>query len=476
MKIRFKLLATLVMTAVVAIAGLSVNHVDAFEDYTDIEGETHYGWHLVANETNQAGWEFDEEGNVSYVWAAEGDTSSQRVWNYALRNLAVDGDDEYTISATFTPDPDSDLSVERTYGIVCWYQDADNYLIYWLQQKTDGAYSGQFYGRINGAFRKFYMPQEYQVGACDYQDAWRKGEYYDMWWDQPCTHPSIAYQKSKLLTTEMTLKVISKVEAVTVGGVETTCRRFEMHQIIGESDHTSMVLYVEQLDAESGDFYTGVYSEAFSTGISNFTLECETNFAADVDAKASALPTEINGTDDFAAIVEARNAYEGLLSYQSTCAADTLGKIEAAETAVGAYVDGLILALDDTKSTFKEDVASVYSIFEAMGSLQAHVTKIDELAEAVAKVEDWTDPNQKPSDEPTDEPTDTPVDKPTETPSDEPTETPSDEPTETPSDEPTETPSDEPANKGCGGSVVTSLFGMVALMGTILVVRRKNEE
>ena len=145
-------------------AALNANNnlqLNALDDYVNADGETQYGWNLVANETNATTWEFDENGEVSYCWAADGDISAQRVYNYALRNLEINGDDSYSVSAKFVPDPDSDLSAERTYGLVCWYQDADNYLLYWLQTKTDGCWSGQFYGRIDGAFRQIYMPEKY---------------------------------------------------------------------------------------------------------------------------------------------------------------------------------------------------------------------------------------------------------------------------------------------------------------------------
>ena len=35
---------------------------------------------------------------------------------------------------------------------------------------------------------------------------------------------------------------------------------------------------------------------------------------------------------------------------------------------------------------------------------------------------------------------------------------------------------DEPANKGCGGSIVASIFGVLALAGTVVVLRKKREE
>ena len=51
------------------------------------------------------------------------------------------------------------------------------------------------------------------------------------------------------------------------------------------------------------------------------------------------------------------------------------------------------------------------------------------------------------------------------------TDKPSDEPTEEPSDKPTEEP-----KKGCGGSVIASIFGVLALAGSVVVLRKKREE
>ena len=288
--------------------------VKAFDDFVNEEGNTQYGWHLVANETNQKIWEFDENGEVAYCWAGDGDISAQRVYNYALRNLAIDGDDTYSVSATFVPDPDSDLSAERTYGIVCWYQDADNYLIYWMQQKTAGDWSGQFYGRVDGSLRQIYMPQKYN-GSIGYVDGWLRGEYYDLWWDQGAyTHPEILMKRNALITTTVGLKVVSNIQEVTVGGTATTCRRFELHQIVNGEDHISCEFYVKQITAESGEFYTGVYSEMFNIGIEDFEISCtNTDFTKSVADSINALPEAVDNVSQIAAIAEARNAYNGLL-------------------------------------------------------------------------------------------------------------------------------------------------------------------
>ena len=67
--------------------------------------------------------------------------------------------------------------------------------------------------------------------------------------------------------------------------------------------------------------------------------------------------------------------------------------------------------------------------------------------------------NEKPAD-------DTPTDTPTENPG-------QDQPTENPGqNEPTPAPS----TSGCGGSVIASIFGLLALAGSVVVLRKKREE
>ena len=450
--------------------------VKAFDDFVNEDGNTQYGWHLVANETNQKIWEFDENGEVAYCWAGDGDISAQRVYNYALRNLAIDGDDSYSVSATFVPDPDSDLSAERTYGIVCWYQDADNYLIYWMQQKTAGDWSGPFYGRVGGSLRQIYMPQKYN-GSIGYVDGWLRGEYYDMWWDQGAyTHPEILMQRNALITNTIGLKVVSDIKEVTVGGTPTTCRRFELHQIVNDEDHISCEFYVKQINADSGDFYTGVYSEMFNIGIENFEIACtNTDFTAPVVEAINALPEAVDNIAQISSIINARNSYNGLLSYQNLVDASVLAKLENAEASVGAYVDSVILALDKTQTSFVSDVENVLNLYESLSvELQDKVTKVAELAQAIEDAENWVDPSTKPSDEPSNEPSEEPSNEPSEEPSDEPTT----QPSEKPSDEPTTQPSDEPVQpsepkKGCKGSTGATA-GLLGLLFTALVALKKK--
>ena len=166
------LLAGAIVTAA-ALAGTQA--VTAGATFTDADDVTHYGWSLVCNPTEEALFEFGADGNVSAINAAEGDIANQRVNMYAIRDTEHAGDEAYTVSATFTPDSESDLSTERAYGIVPWYMDSNNYLIYWLQQKLDGGWSGQFYGRVDGSFKAWAQADG---------GSWITGEYDDMWWDK----------------------------------------------------------------------------------------------------------------------------------------------------------------------------------------------------------------------------------------------------------------------------------------------------
>lgn len=446
--------------------------VKAFDDFVNEEGNTQYGWHLVANETNQKIWEFDENGEVAYCWAGDGDISAQRVYNYALRNLAIQGDDSYTVSATFVPDPDSDLSAERTYGIVCWYQDADNYLIYWMQQKTAGDWSGQFYGRVDGSLRQMYMPQKYN-GSIGYVDGWMRSEYYDMWWDQGAyTHPEILMKRNALITTTVGLKVVSSIEEVTVGGTATTCRKFELHQIVNNEDHVSCEFYVKQIDANSGEFYTGVYSEMFNIGIEDFEISCtNTDFTKPVVEAINALPETIDNVAHIGNVVEARNSYNGLLSYQSNVAADVVSKLENAETSVGAYVDSVILALDKTQPTFVADVEAALKLYESLSvELQEKVSKTAELAQAIEDAENWVDPSQKPSDNPSEDPSENPSEEPSTQPSEKPSDEPSTQPSTQPSEDPVEPTEPE---KGCKGSAGATA-GILGLLFTALLALKKK--
>ena len=457
----------------------------AFEDFVNEDGNTQYGYYLVANETNQKIWEFDEEtGEVSYCWAGDGDIAQQRVYNYAIRNLPIEQDDTYTVSATFTPDIDSDLSAERTYGIVCWYQDADNYLIYWMQQKTAGDWSGQFYGRVGGQLRHMWMPQKYN-GSIPYMDAWLRGEYYDMWWDQAAyTHPALLNQRNILLTTTIGLKVVSSIEEITVANETLKCRKFELHQIVNNVDHLSCEFYVKQINENSGEFYTGVYSEMFNVGISSFNINCEkTDFTKKTVEAINALPSSVSNVSQINDIIKARKTFNGLLSYQSQLDESIVTKLTNAENAVGTYVDNVILALDAKKKTFVSDVEAALNLYESLTSdLQEKVSKTDELSKAIEDAKNWVDPSDKPSIEPSQEPSIEPSQEPSIGPTDEISSVSSSEPSETlSSSEITNSSTNNTSSneekpnenkKGCKSSSTVGLMSL--LLMTMFVFKKKK--
>ena len=175
MKNKFLLLSTSLLALFVALT-LSFK-VNAMDNYQNKDGETRYGWGIETNETDADLWEFDNDGYPTAVYAAEGDTANQWTNNYAVRNLAIEADDEYTLQTTFTPDPETDLSVDRAYGLLVWYQDPDNFLLYWMQQKPRPEWSAQFYGRVDGVYRSFYLDKNYILGNIEFVDDWRKNEF-----------------------------------------------------------------------------------------------------------------------------------------------------------------------------------------------------------------------------------------------------------------------------------------------------------
>lgn len=366
--------------------------------FTDADGNVYYGWDVIATEDNQSAFEFDGDGNLVYVWAAEGDVATQRVNMYAMRKLALTAEEEYTLQATFVPESGTDTSVERTYGLVVWYLDADNYLLYWMQQKIDGGWSAQFYGRIDGTFRRYVtnLQLEGKTPSNQVEDYWHSGEYNDMWWDNPHTaHPAVLRQRDVLIDTTFTLKVVSKIVTITVDGKEWTGRAFELYQIIDGEEFSPSIYYVQGVVEQGDGFRTGVYAEAFNFGVEGFSLTAETDFAAAVEAEIDGLG-EVESAADLNRVMEARSNYEALLDLKADVSEDKVGALEEAEASAGAYVDSLILALDQTKSTFVEDVQAVYDLYGSLSDeILAHVTKTQELAEAVNAARDWEDPNEE---------------------------------------------------------------------------------
>ena len=416
-------------------------NVTAKAYYIDEDGNKYYGWSIIATEDNKQCFEFGEDGNVSNVWAAEGDIANQRVHMYALRELALAADEEYTLEATFIPDSETDLSVERSYGLVVWYLDADNYLLYWLQQKTDGAWSGQFYGRIDGTFRRYVtnLQLEGKTPQHEAEDYWHSGEYNDMWWDNADTaHPAVLKQKGVLTDTTFTIKVVSKIETITVDGQEWTGRSFELHQIIDGVDFIPSVYYVNNVREKGEGFITGLYAEAFNFAVQNFAITGETDYAAAVVDKIADLGT-VETKEDIYAVMDVRAEYEGLLELKNNISSDAVNDLVAAEQAAALYIDSLILALDNTKSSFVEDVNAVYELYSEMSDeIISYITKTEELATAVNDAKDWKDPTEDPD----------------------------------PDDD------DQTKKKGCFGTVTSPLYllPILLLIGGLVIKKRKQQQ
>ena len=373
---------------------VSVNAAEGFENYEDEDGNVQYGWHLEAEEINREIWDFDENGNPKASRAAEGDTSTQFTNNYAIRNLAISAGDSYTTQATFTPDPDSDLSVERAYGFLVWYQDPDNFLLYWVRQKSND-WSANFYGRVNSTYRSFYITPETKTNgnvSWNY-NGWDRSEFADMWWDSQHPHPSIRNQRDVLLGTTLTLKVVSGIDNVTVEGVTEESRFFEFYQSVDGSSHLSAKFYVRNVNSQSGDFYTGLFTEAFNVGISDYSLESETDFAAPVDASITQLPATISTDVEMANVISVASDYKSLLSFKENISAENRTKIETLDASVVPYVDGRILGLDENKTTFVDDALAVEELYYSLPiAYQDQLTQLDALEAALEKAENWEDP------------------------------------------------------------------------------------
>ena len=394
MKKKFLLLSTSLFTLFVALT-LNIK-ADAMDNYQDKDGQTLYGWALETNDTDAGLWEFDENGNPTAVYAAEGDTANQWTNNYAIRNLAIGADDNYTLQTTFTPDPETDLSVDRAYGLLVWYQDPDNFLIYWLQQKPNPEWSAQFYGRVDGVYKSFYFEPEYNLGNIGYMDDWRKGEFYDMWWDSGYANTELRGNRTAIVSSTVTLKVISNVEKVTVAGVEESCRRFELHQIVNGVDHTTSAFYVRGINETSDEFYTGIYSEKFNVTLSDYSLEfdSQSDIVKAVDDKIATLPEVISEISDIKKVIDVSSEYKTLLTLKSNVSSANQEKIERLDAEVVTFVDGKIDALDPNKPSYVDDVLALEQLYyELPVEYSDNLTKLDVLIEALENIENWEDPS-----------------------------------------------------------------------------------
>lgn len=380
---------------------LTVNmNVKALDDYVTPDDETQYGWYLQGTEENKVCWEFDEDGELSYSYAADGDFGdSQHVNNFAIRNLAINASDTYSIQTTFVPDPDTNASIERTYGIVCWYQDADNYLIYWLQQKPI-QWSGQFYGRVDGFMRYFYIPRT--IGNIEVVNYFRGSEFADMWWDaSTANNANLVGNVTALCSNTVTIKVESEVVTLELKDVwsdatesfndeQYRCRKFTLHQIVNGDDF-SVVYYIRDINENSGDFYTGLYSNGFNYAVEDFAINTTTtDFAKNVEATINGLPKEIVNQNQIALVHNARVQYEDLLGYKKGVSADCVKALEDAEASVGAFIDNAIMGLDNTVETYKDDVNAIATLFNGLSEvLQNAVSKQTELANHINAAKTW---------------------------------------------------------------------------------------
>lgn len=221
-----------------------------------------YVWKTVSTEANADAFVFDEESEELVAINSAGRSD---MWTnmYAIKYEGLDADAAYSLEATFTPTGENnEKGAERTYGLVVWYQNSDNFLLYWLQQKDGGNWSGQFYGKVNGENRNFVT----NPGA----ETWNTSEWDDMWWDNPTANPEIRGKAHVLLDTEVTLRVVSKIVELDNLG---TARAFELHQIVNGVDHVSRTYYIKDVPAVEDKFRTGVYVNNFDMEISGFSLK-----------------------------------------------------------------------------------------------------------------------------------------------------------------------------------------------------------
>jgi len=486
----FAILKGLLGLGLFALAASSTPRAMALPNATNEDDEPIYGWSVIGNSLNATTWEFDENNKLVYSYAAEGDTANQRMYNYALRNLPIDEGDTYTVSADFTPDPDMDLNGERTYGIVCFYQDADNYLIYWLQQKPS-EWSGQFYGRLNGLFRS--MTNEWSGGIPGTADCnssnWWGGEYADFWWDQSiCNHPDLVGRRDALVNTPVTLGVTSSWYGdLTKNGVTKQARKFSLWQEVDGTRFNGPNLYVAfgydnprtPVHVE-GPFYTGIYSEAFSFGVDFHLSVTNTDFAGNVVDEFEALPATVSSVDDILAIEDARVSYENLLEFKSGVSAEGLALLTDAEGRAAAYIDDVIRALDPSSPTFAADVDAAVELFTGRNSwIQDLVVEYNLLVEMVRQK---NNPDPVSSEEPPVSSEEPPVssEEPVSPATSEVPPVTSEIPPVTTSEVIPETSEDQPTpdKKGCGGSIIatSAIISVLALGGITLLSFKKKQK
>lgn len=219
-------------------------------------------WHEICAEGNEACFVYDDDGALTGMKTADSEA------NMFLNMFAI-GDEvtsgAYSVEVTFDPTQSdkNEKGSERTYGIVAWYKDKDNYLIYWLQQKAGGDWSGQLYGKVNGNIRSYVLSSSV--------DSWNNNEWNDMWWDGNTANPQIKGVKHALLNTAITLKVVSTVTEVTIGEEAVTVRAFELIQIVNGEEHVASTYYIKDAVDLTG-VRTGVYVNNYDIMLKDFCL------------------------------------------------------------------------------------------------------------------------------------------------------------------------------------------------------------
>lgn len=220
-------------------------------------------WHLVYPEGEKDCFVLDEEGNLTATNTA---TSTSDLWlnMFAINDQTVDG--TYMVEANFDPTKTeaNEKGAERTYGIVAWYVDSDNFLIYWMQQKAGGDWSGQFYGKVAGATRVFAAGE-----------AWSGSEWDDMWWDSNAVNAGVRGTRFAVIEKAMGLRVVSKLETIKIDGVDTLVRKFELHNVYNGQDHIARTYYIKGcVEVEQiAHVRTGVYSNKIDVAVSGFAIQ-----------------------------------------------------------------------------------------------------------------------------------------------------------------------------------------------------------
>lgn len=370
----FSMIVIALLAAVMSVTGLTAFAEDGIPPDIADNSETTVGWEIISTQDNGVLFTF-ENGNIKHIAASDGVVDVQRMNMYAMRTSKRSADETYSVKATFTPDSDLASGSERTYGVIPWYLDENNFLIYWLQQKTDGAFSGQFYGKVNGSWKsRMYSDEE---------TFWSNSEYDDFWWDGG-NHPENIKGKKNILLTE-TITLLVNVSNVIHTGTQLPAKKFEIHEIgtkvvegeTVEDDGIIKTVWVKDSTLQ-GNIRTGVYMENFNMAIDNFNSYGITDDAlvASAEEKIEAIASEVT-KNDISDIITARNEYLELADNMNRVNPDSVDKLVLSETAAAIAVDAVISALDKTTISFLADVTEARTIFDSLSEeISSQVTKV----------------------------------------------------------------------------------------------------